>query len=261
VSKRGRRKFTWSDVKATQKGSHLTSYVNKPLEDLLVYLLGNLSVLSADHITMIVNALAFIVAYLIAAGRLSYALPLMLLVCILDGVDGKIARLLGKPTRIGKLEHSLDFLYEQAWYAAITWLVFKTTGSYLHLGLAWLITDAYVRHVYNLGWIAVGRPIKHWGTIGRAITTVDGRRNIYVWYTIASHAAGKLHTAVILSLAHAAATAIAYTALTLRKLKHTAPNAPSRQKPGGEGSSAASQSASSRLQSPAAPTSNTTPGP
>ena len=213
--------ISWREISKLQKGIHFTSYVNKPLEDALVYLLARVEFITADHITILADSLAFLSAYLMVTGRVWPAIALMLAVTILDGTDGKLARLRGKPTKIGKLEHSLDFLYEQAWYASViayTYLSTKAVWTLL-LGLGWLVVDGYVRHVYNLGWIIAGGPLKKWGRAGRIIALVDGRRNVYVWYTTASYIiAGTLWPAITLSFSHALATAVAYTVLTYRKI-------------------------------------------
>ena len=209
--------MSWSDIRRLQKGHHFTSYVNKPLEDLLVYLFAKLGFISADHITIMANVLAFYAVYLILTGRWDTGLVVMLIVTILDGVDGKLARLKGTPTKIGKLEHSLDFLYEQAWYVSLILIAYTSSNNIwvLGAGLAWLVADGYVRHVYNLGWIVVGFPLKNWGRIGRLVTIIDGRRNVYVWYAAISYViTGGFTLSIYLSLAHALATVLVYTILT-----------------------------------------------
>ena len=212
---------SWKDIAKLQKGMHFTSYVNKPLEDALVYLLARVEFITADHITILADSLAFVSAYLMFTGRVWLAIATMLAVTILDGTDGKLARLRGKPTKIGKLEHSLDFLYEQVWYASVIAYAYLSTGSawILLVGLGWLVVDGYVRHVYNLGWIIAGGPLKRWSRAGRVVALVDGRRNVYVWYTTASYIIARtLWPAITLSFLHALATAIAYTVLTYRKI-------------------------------------------
>ena len=213
-------KVSWSDIKKLQKGTHFTSYVNKPLEDALVYILSRVDFITADHVTILADVLAFISAYLMILGNITYSILLMLIVTILDGVDGKLARLRGVPTKIGKLEHSFDFLYEQVWYASLIYASYLLTKDIriLLIGLLWLAIDGYVRHIYNLGWIVVKSPVKKWGKVGRIITTIDGRRNVYVWYSaICYFLLKRLSLAVILSFAHALFTAISYTILTYIK--------------------------------------------
>lgn len=93
--------------------------------------------------------MAFLAVYLFLTDSLPLALATAVIVRILDGVDGKIARLRRKKTYIGKLEHSLDMLYEKCWYASFTWYVLVATGdtTYLILGIIWLILDSLIRHI------------------------------------------------------------------------------------------------------------------
>jgi uncharacterized membrane protein len=89
----------------------------------------------------------------------------------------------------------------------------------LVLGLAWLVCECYVRHVYGMGWITSGSPLKSWGRLGKRVTLIDGRRNVYVWYAVASYVVtGCFAAAIFASLFHSAATAAVYTAMTYRKL-------------------------------------------
>lgn len=148
------------------------SKIHRPFEDFIVYLLYDLNFVTADHISIIVYVLAFLAVYLFLTGSLLLALVTAVAVGILDGVDGKIARLRHKKTYIGKLEHSLDMLYEQCWYASFTWYVWVTSGdiTYLILGIIWLILDSLVRHIYNTFWIATGKSFKYLGGIAEKIT-------------------------------------------------------------------------------------------
>jgi len=184
-------------------------------------LLSRFDFITADHVTIVTDILAFISAYLIAFKDSLLGLALMLMVTILDGVDGKLARLRGKPMRIGKLELSLDFLYEQVWYASLVFASqIKGFAQWtLIIGLLWLALDGYVRHIYNLGWVIAETPLKNWGKAGWIITFIDGRRNLYVWYATTSYLILKsFKPAIFLAFAHAPFTAIAYTILTIRKI-------------------------------------------
>lgn len=216
-------KEKWSAIQGLQKGTHLMSKIHKPLEDLLVYLLYDFSFIGADHISLLTYAFAGLAAYFFATGSLGTALALAVLVGILDGVDGKIARLRKKKTYIGKLEHSLDMLYEQAWYAAFTWWAWRSTGNelYVTLGLTWLILDSLVRHVYNVVWIATGTSLKYQGGVAQLVTKIDGRRSVYVLHMIAWYLAGMPLMAFWSILLHCGITAVAYLALGFRALLAT----------------------------------------
>ncbi len=62
-------------------------------------------------ISLVTYALAFWAAYPMVIGELSMALLWVVVVGVLDGTDGKLARLSEKKTLIGKLEHSFDMLF------------------------------------------------------------------------------------------------------------------------------------------------------
>lgn len=208
----------WNDIRRLQKGTHLMSRVHRPFEDLTVYLLYDLEFIGADLISLVTYALAFWAAYLMVAGELALALALMVLVGVLDGVDGKVARLRGRKTFIGKLEHSFDMLYEQVWYVAFTWYVWQATGNntFLVLGFLWLLCDGLVRHIYNVVWIATGKSLKYHGGLARYVTFIDGRRSVYVVHMIVWFVLGAPSTAMYTILGHCALTAISYTFLAFK---------------------------------------------
>jgi len=199
-------------VRWAQKGVHFTSLLNAPLENALVKLLGDRKAVTPNRVTLLVNSLSVPAALLFLGGRFLPAALLSYLAGILDGVDGKLARVRGVLTRFGHLEHSLDALYEQALYASFA------LGLALHgygllaasLGMAFLVVDCFVRHVYNQFALTAGRPLKHYAPFDRAFALVDGRRNVYLIYAIAFSAAGHPLLALLAALAHASLTAAVY---------------------------------------------------
>jgi len=208
----------WDKIQTLQKGTHLMSKVHKPFEDFIVYLLYDLEFISADHISILTYVLALIVAYMFLTSNVVLALILAFIVGILDGVDGKIARLRGKKTRIGKLEHSFDMIYEQMWYVAFTWYAWTLTSNiiFLIMGLTWLIVDSYVRHIYHIVWIATGKSLKYHKRIGHYVTLVDGRRSMYILHMIIWLILLTPWNALYTILGHCTATAITYTVLAFK---------------------------------------------
>jgi hypothetical protein len=71
------------------------SHIHRPFEDFIVYLLYDFRFIGADCISLLTYALAFGVVYLIVVEKLALGLSLALLVGVLDGVDGKLARAMG----------------------------------------------------------------------------------------------------------------------------------------------------------------------
>ncbi len=213
----------WAEIQKLQKGTHFMSRLHKPFEDFIVYLLYDLKWVSADHVSLITYVFAGFTAYLFATGSLVPALILAVIVGVLDGVDGKIARLRKKPTLIGKLEHSFDMAYEQAWYASYTWWAWKYSGNdlYFALGLLWLILDSLVRHVYNVTWLATGKSLKYQKGAAQVITKIDGRRSVYVLHMILWYVIGKPLLAIWTILIHCASTVVAYIFLGFKAIKET----------------------------------------
>jgi|Deesub1362B_J571_1020462.scaffolds.fasta_scaffold00005_373 phosphatidylglycerophosphate synthase len=211
-------KDKWSKIQTLQKGTHLISRIHKPVEDLIVYLLYDLEFIGADHISIITYILAAGVVYYLIDLQLIPALALAVIVGILDGVDGKIARLRGKKTYIGKLEHSFDMLYEQLWYVGFTIYFWWTTNNFIFiiLGLIWLVVDGYVRHIYNVVWIATGKSLKYHGKIGRYVTFIDGRRSVYILHIIFWLILLMPWNAMYTILGHSVATATSYTILSFK---------------------------------------------
>lgn len=208
----------WERIRGLQKGRHLMSRVHKPFEDFIVYLLYDYRFIGADHVSILVYILAFTVVYLMIKGLLGPALVLAFIVGILDGVDGKIARLRGRKTIIGKMEHSIDMLYEQSWYAAYIWFIWSKThvDIFLILGLIWLIMDSLVRHIYNTFWIATGKSLKYFGGIAEKVTYIDGRRSIYIVHMILWYIFGYPEYAIFTILIHCIMTVISYFILSIK---------------------------------------------
>jgi phosphatidylglycerophosphate synthase len=208
-------------VRWAQKGVHFTSILNAPLENALVRLLGDCGAVTPNRVTLVVNALSLLAALLFANGQFLPAAAFSYFLGILDGVDGKLARVRGILTKFGHLEHSLDALYEQALYASFA------LGLALHgygllaaaLGMALLVVDCFVRHVYNQFALTAGKPLKHYTPFDRAFAFVDGRRNVYLIYAVAFSAAGHPLLALLAALAHASLTAIVYFIRAARNLK------------------------------------------
>jgi len=218
----------WAEIQELQKGTHVISLLHKPVEDLIVYLLFDFDWIGADHISLLTYALAAVTAYLITKGSLALGLALAIIVGVLDGVDGKLARLRKRPTMIGKLEHSFDMLYEQSWYAAFCWWAWTSTREelYITLGLTWLILDSLVRHVYNVIWISTGKSLKYHCGAARLVTKLDGRRSVYILHMLFWYLVGRPLMAFWTILLHCGATAIAYLILGFKAL-HSAKTIPS----------------------------------
>lgn len=117
-------------VDSTQKGilDFPARYIHPKLENWAVLNLCPTSI-SPNQITILSNLIAFSAAALFWYGFLHIAVVLAFTVGVLDGVDGKLARVKMQYSEFGGLlDHILDNIYEPLWYLAI--------GSFLNRRVA-----------------------------------------------------------------------------------------------------------------------------
>jgi phosphatidylglycerophosphate synthase len=166
-----------------QKGTlDIPAWLHAPIETFLVSRLCKTRI-TPNQLTLFCNIVAWIVTFLLATGRLGWGLALALVVGILDGLDGKQARLKVETTKRGKIEHWFDALFEMSWWIAIAWH-FRVSGQlpsafdYLLLLLAAEGIDGLAKgSVY----FTTGQVIDELGAFERFVRLVGGRRNVYVW--------------------------------------------------------------------------------
>ena len=227
-------KPSWLEAKRclifrTQKGLHFTSYINKAIEDRVVYRISEARRITPNMITILGNLMAFAIVPLFIIGHFLYASILAYLVGIIDGLDGKLARSRGFLTKLGHIEHSFDMFFEQTWYLSFT------VGLYLAFDLWWipvlggafLILDGFVRHVYMQFKDTMGVALSIYSKFDRAFARIDGRRNVYILYMVLFSAMHLLGFslgpfpipiyALMATTAHAFITALVYT---VRAIKH-----------------------------------------
>ena len=168
---------------SAQKGSlDLPAWVHGPIETAIVARLCKTSI-TPNQLTALCNLVAWAVVPLFATGHLVWGTALALAVGVLDGLDGKQARVKVETTEAGELEHWLDTFYELAWLLALTYY-FQSSGlvpgawKYLLLFLA-------AEGIDGLAKLSIirryGRLIDELGPLDRAIRFFGGRRNVYIW--------------------------------------------------------------------------------
>src|SRR6185312_8930747 len=122
---------------ATQSGVlDFPALVHAPIEKWIVSHLCRTSV-TPNQITLGTGILGLSVTLLYAFGHLSVGALLALAVGILDGVDGKLARLKVQTTKIGKGEHALDYCLEMSWWAALAYH-FHVSGQVRYASAIWM---------------------------------------------------------------------------------------------------------------------------
>ena len=135
------------------------------------------------HITLFTAAVSAIVAALFASGQLLAGTWLALIVGVLDGLDGKQARVKVETTELGKREHVLDYVLELSWWLALAYhfATSDTLSSSYALALLLIGSDLLDRYAKRIAKQHTGRNLDDAAPIDRFVRLIGGRRNIYIW--------------------------------------------------------------------------------
>jgi 1L-myo-inositol 1-phosphate cytidylyltransferase / CDP-L-myo-inositol myo-inositolphosphotransferase len=166
-----------------QKGTQdIPALVHAPIENFLVSRLCKTSI-TPNQLTIFCNIVAWVTTILFATGWLFWGIALALIVGVLDGLDGKLARIKVETSKSGKLEHWFDALFEISWWTALAYH-FRNSGQlpgafyYLALLLLAETIDLIAKESVILTY---GKLIDELSTFDRVIRLFGGRRNIYIW--------------------------------------------------------------------------------
>lgn len=210
-------------VESAQKGTldAIAWYIHRPIENWIVRHIADLPI-TPNQISALTSLVGFVVAGLFLSGNLLPGVLLALVVNVMDGLDGKLARVKGLTSKLGELEHSFDCLYEQTWYAGFAWGMYRLTGSLLPLalGIVMLLCDSFARHVSMQFKQVTGVSLADYAPFDRAFRRFDGRRNTYSLHLLLSILLGVPPVASFTMALHAAITATVYVvraALHLRR--------------------------------------------
>ncbi len=156
-------------------------YFDGPFENFLVRRLAPTEV-TPNQVTLATLVIAAGVAVLFRYGWLRVGIVIALVVGVLDGVDGKLARLKLATSKLGELEHVGDFLYENAWYLALAWNLAGTSGhgAAWYAGLVLVACDLVDSLLYLVVQRRTGRMLDELTTFDRRFRAIAGRRNVYV---------------------------------------------------------------------------------
>ena len=168
---------------ATQKGVlDFPALVHAPIEKWLVSHLCRTSI-TPNQITFGTGVLGLCVTVLYAGGYLWAGVLLALVIGVLDGIDGKLARLKAQTTKLGKREHDLDYFIETSWWAALAYHFHAT--SQIHYAYiifaAFFVFDRLERLAKQAVQRRIGRNLDDFAPFDRFVRMVAGRRNIYTW--------------------------------------------------------------------------------
>ena len=121
-------------LNSAQKGTlDFPAWVHAPIENFLISKLARRSI-TPNQLTVLSNIVAWIATILFATGHLVSGIVLALVVGVLDGLDGKQARIKVETSKSGNLEHWFDGLFEiscgSRWH-----ITFGSRESYLMLSI------------------------------------------------------------------------------------------------------------------------------
>lgn len=168
---------------ATQKGTlDIPAMIHAPIERFLISYLCRTPI-TPNQLTFFCNIAAWITTALFATGHLTPGIVLALIVGVLDGLDGKQARIKVETTKSGKLEHWFDAFFEWSWWIALA-CYFQFSGQlptaliYFALLIVGEGLDGIAKAVV---YFTTGKTIDELGVFERFVRLIGGRRNVYVW--------------------------------------------------------------------------------
>ncbi len=124
----------------------VAKYIHPPLEFGMVRLIDETEI-TPNQITIVWLILAGLTVPLFLKGYLLLGIILAAISGVLDGVDGKLARLTLRYSKVGdRLDHVGGVIYDAIWYLALGWYFsggeFHSTGAYF----TYLLLVSYVFH-------------------------------------------------------------------------------------------------------------------
>ena len=175
-------------IDGSQKGSLdiPAKFLHAPIENTLVSTLSGSNV-TPNQITVLTTAAAWLMTWLMLSGQAWLGLAGAAVIGILDGVDGKLARMKLMTSRLGEMEHLLDMMFEYSWWLALGWTL---SGGDAGSPLFWMAIGLILCNFGDtlagvLFWAfrgrAVGRTLDNYSLFDLRFRLVGGRRNIYIW--------------------------------------------------------------------------------
>ncbi len=203
-------------------------------ENRLVRLLCNTPI-TPNHVTLFTAFLGAAVGLLFLNGILWWGAILAYIVAILDGVDGKLARTKLQTSRLGEVEHVIDFFVEQSWYLCLTLYLagradqpvidpsMMSPTLIIWIGGVLMASDVFDKLLYMWGHMVFGKQLDELGVFERRFRLIGGRRNVYLWFFLIGFGAGYPVPAFMIASVWALCTALIHSARFLYHLRYRAP--------------------------------------
>jgi len=170
-------------LNAAQKGTlDIPALVHAPIENFIVGKLCKTAV-TPNQLTIFCNIIAGGATILFATGHLGWAIAVALGVGVLDGLDGKLARVKLETSKAGQLEHFFDVLFENSWWIALAFYLHSTgklPGAYHYL-LLLLSAEALAKLARSSILRSSGKSVGELSRFDRIVRLIGARRNVHVW--------------------------------------------------------------------------------
>lgn len=189
----------------------LAYYVHRPIENRIIHHITD-SRITPNQLTVITNLIAYLATGLFLFGHLLAASILTFVVGLMDGLDGKLARARGCPTKLGSMEHPFDLLYEFSWLIALSLYLYTSSGHPLSLIFCSLtiLFMAFYRSCYDRFTITMRTSLDNYGRFERVFRRMAGRRNLYNIHILLGVAFGVPLYSLATILCHSILTAVVY---------------------------------------------------
>jgi hypothetical protein len=185
-------------------------FCDSPIEDWIVKKICRTSI-RPNHVTFATMLIGLAVTVLFATGHLWWGVALAYTIEVLDGVDGKLARIKVETTTAGEWEHEVDYAIELSWWTALAFH-FHAAGlgvAYWLLAL-YVVSDLVDRLAKRAVKQNVGRNLDDVSNFDRFVRCIGARRNINIWILIAALALRDGVSGFVLICWWGAATALAH---------------------------------------------------
>lgn len=174
-------------VEASGKGHQELTVLafNRPVEQFLAYFLCDWRI-TPNQITVLCTLVGLVPMIGFALGRLWAGLAIALVVGVLDGLDGRQARIQIKTSKLGEIEHVLDKIVEISWMAGLAWFLSDGFGNrvFLWLTLGWVAFHMLDNAAYAYFRRKRGMVIDEASTVDAAIRLFASNRNNNVSFLI-----------------------------------------------------------------------------
>jgi phosphatidylglycerophosphate synthase len=160
----------------------LPAYIHGPIETAIISLLCKTRI-TPNQITIGGFIIGCSATAAFALGRVGFGIIAALIFGIVDGLDGKQARVKIETTARGKWEHHLDYFIENSWWAAIAFQLWRSGQFPNAFYFFALIVGSRLLHEFakRRATMATGRLLDDVAPFDRAFRLIAARRNVYVW--------------------------------------------------------------------------------